>query len=173
MATTHDIPLVTVFTTWYRALRTARTEPFDRARAAYLRAAETLPGSGMPGLTAGLLPLALAALHLQHDRPIDDTGHGPAQPWLRPLLLAESGDHRAARTALRTVPPPPPDPHAEVLWCATARAALLTSDLAAITRAHTALTSAAAEIAGAAGGLLTAGPVATYLAVLESATPRD
>ncbi|MFC8531479.1 BTAD domain-containing putative transcriptional regulator [Nocardia sp. NPDC057227] len=169
LATRHDIPLVTVFTTWYRALRTARTEPFDRARAAYHRAAEPLPGSGMPGLTAGLLPLALAALHLQHDRPIDDTDHGPAQPWLHPLLLAESGDHRAARTALRTLPPPPPDPHAEALWCAVARAALLSSDPATIIRAHAALTPAATEIAGAAGGLLTAGPVATHLAELDRA----
>ncbi|WP_181696712.1 AfsR/SARP family transcriptional regulator [Nocardia sp. GTS18] len=168
----HDLPLVGVFTTWYRALRTAVTEPFDQARDAYLRAAELLPGSGMPGLADGLLPLALLGLHLQHHRsfrPEPGTEWGPAEPWIRPLLLAEAGDLAAARLALRGLPDPPRDPHAEALWCVLGRTALLVGDQDTIARAHTALLPAAAESAGAAGGLFTAGPVADYLAELEAA----
>lgn len=67
LAQHHERPLVGVFTTWYRALRTAATDVdmnVERAEPAYRAAAALLDGSGMPGLETGLLPLALLSLRL-------------------------------------------------------------------------------------------------------------
>jgi hypothetical protein len=76
-------PLITVFTTWYRALKAAATGS-DAARA-YADAARTLDGAGMPGLDG--LP-ALAQLSLGRS-----THAGPYERWLReppPDLLQEA-----------------------------------------------------------------------------------
>ncbi|WP_116204775.1 BTAD domain-containing putative transcriptional regulator [Amycolatopsis circi] len=62
----YDLPLVSVFTDWYRALRLAVTGPVAAAEAAYRSSATRLSGSGMSGVDRGLLPLARHCLYLQH-----------------------------------------------------------------------------------------------------------
>lgn len=174
LAARHDLPLVAVFTTWYRALRTSLTAPPDAALTAYDRAADLLPGSGMPGLSHGLPPLARLSVALRHDRPVPagtDTDWGPYEPWVRPLLLAGEGRRDAARAALRAVPDPPRDLMCEVLWCLVARAAVAVDDREAMRRARTALLPAAGEEA-AGSGLLTTGPVSAHLDRLTAALER-
>ncbi len=174
LAARHDLPLVAVFTTWYRALRTSLTAPPDAALTAYDRAADLLPGSGMPGLSHGLPPLARLSVALRHDRPVPagaDTDWGPYEPWVRPLLLAGGGRRDAARAALRAVPDPPRDLMCEVLWCLVARAAVAVDDREAMRRARTALLPAAGEEA-AGSGLLTTGPVSAHLDRLTAALER-
>ncbi|GIF05497.1 AfsR/SARP family transcriptional regulator [Actinoplanes siamensis] len=150
LAARHELPLVTVFTQWYRAMR-AGTE------AAYRAAAGLLDRAGMPGLRAGLLPLALLSLRLRHGSPVAGEGDfGPYEPWARPLLSPGA-------TALADVPDPPADLLAEALWCLFAEAAIAAGDTAAMARARKALAPAAGEWAGAASGLLTVGPVTHYL----------
>lgn len=170
----HELPLVGVFTDWYRVLRLSATGGTDPAEVAtaYRQAARRLDGAGMPGLEHGLLPLALLCLRLRHGRPAQTDEHldwGPYAPWARPhVLLAQ--DHRAdARTALDALPDPPRDLLFEALWCLTARAALALDDRATMERAHAELTPAAAEAAGAGSGLLTLGPVARHLDDLAAA----
>jgi hypothetical protein len=118
----------------------------------------------MPGLTEGLLPLALLCVALCHGEPLDSTADlGPYRPWADPLLLLAAGhrDHAAAR--LRHVPDPPHDLLQEAMWCLVARAAVALGDLTAMERARTALAPAAAELAGAQSGLVTLGPIAAHL----------
>src|SRR4029078_9350330 len=63
LAARHELPLVAVFTRWYAALR-------DDTPESYRAAAALLDGAGMPGLSEGLLPLALAAHAISHGAPI-------------------------------------------------------------------------------------------------------
>jgi DNA-binding SARP family transcriptional activator len=161
----HERPLVAVFTTWYRALRAAVNGAGD-AGSRYRKAAQLLDGAGMPGVEQGLLPLALLTLHVWHAIPIDPAlpgEWGPYRPWAEPWLALGRGDHPAAATALRRCPGPPPGLLAEALWCLVARAAVVLGDAATARTACAALRPAAGEIAGAASGLLTAGPVQDYL----------
>ncbi|MBB4686177.1 BTAD domain-containing putative transcriptional regulator [Amycolatopsis jiangsuensis] len=65
----YRLPLVAVFTEWYRALRLAVTGPLAAAEAAYRSAAVRLAGSEMPGLTPGMPELARQCLYRQHGRP--------------------------------------------------------------------------------------------------------
>jgi len=130
LAARHELPLVTVFTTWFRASRRAA---FDGS---------ILDRAGMPGLTEGLLPLALATIGRT------DRHCGPYEPWVRGRPL-----------------PPPHDPMAEVLWCLTARAALRSGDRAAAVKARDALRPAAGEHAD--NGLVTMGPISAVLADLD------
>ncbi|MFM9370896.1 BTAD domain-containing putative transcriptional regulator [Streptomyces sp. Da 82-17] len=170
LAARHDLPLVAVFTTWYRALRTAMTQPADAARAAYREAARTLEGAGMPGLAEGLPPLALLSVDVLHGTEPSvglDAEWGPYEPWVRPLLLAELGRFDEARAALRAAPAPPRDLLTEALWCVLGRAALLVGDRTWMRRAHTHLAPAVDEHAGAGSGLLTFGPVERQLAELS------
>ncbi|NJP68935.1 AfsR/SARP family transcriptional regulator, partial [Streptomyces sp. ventii] len=91
LAARWDLPLVRVFTTWYRAARTAGTGTAAQGRAAYREAASTLVGAGMPGVADGLLPLALLGVDVLHHRDPRCTGEeewGPHAPWAAPLLLA-------------------------------------------------------------------------------------
>lgn len=169
LAARHELPLVAVFTTWYRALRTALTEPLPAAESAYRAAATTLTGAGMPGLESGLLPLALLTLHVRHGARVTADPHtdwGPYEPWVRPLLLAHEGREEEAVRLLRTVPAPPRDHLAEALWCLLAHTATKVGDHTTMRRAHTALAPAAGELAGAGSGLLTLGPVADHLDAL-------
>jgi hypothetical protein len=92
-----------------------------------------------------------------------DIDWGPYRPWAEPWLALARGDHPAATTALRRGPEPPPGLVAEALWCLVARAAVVLGDAATARTACSALRPAADEIAGAASGLLTAGPVQDYL----------
>ncbi|MFE0138051.1 SARP family transcriptional regulator, partial [Streptomyces sp. NPDC059037] len=192
----HELPLVAVFTTWYRALRTSLTAPLPTAESAYEAAAATLEGAGMPGLRHGLLPLARLSLYVRHDETsridatsrigaMDRTGAmdriaamdreldwGPYEPWVRPLLLASRGDDAGARAALRDIPAPPRDLLFEALWCVVARAAVLVGDHAVMRRARTRLEPASAELAGAGSGLISCGPVSRHLDELASALAR-
>ncbi|MDC0771390.1 AfsR/SARP family transcriptional regulator [Streptomyces sp. HD] len=182
LAVRHERPLVGVFTGWYAALRLDVTgqAPATEVEAAYRSAATLLHDAGMPGLTEGLLPLALLCLRLRHAQPLHadadadthadaDTDWGPYAPWAHPLLLLEQGHHAEATEALHTTPDPPRDLLQEALWCLTARAALALGDRPSMARAHTALTPAANQLAGAGSGLLTLGPVSAHLADLADA----
>lgn len=176
LAERHQLPLVTVFTTWYRALRTAATEPADLGESAYREAAKSLAGAGMPGLERGLLPLALLCLQVHHGFPVTAdprTDFGPYEPFVRPLLLLAEGHDRDAVRLLASVPSPPGDLLYEALWSLLARAAIHVGDRALMLRARRALEPARGELAGAASGLLTAGPVSAHLDALSAAlTPH-
>lgn len=172
LAERHELPLVAVFTTWYRALRTATTEPPQFGESAYRAAAKSLEGTGMPGLERGLPPLALLCLRLHHGLPVTADPHtdwGPYEPWVRPLLLLAEGRDRDAAGLLASVPSPPGDLLYEALWSLLARAAIQVDDRPLMRRAQRALEPARGELAGAASGLLTAGPVADHLDALAAA----
>ncbi len=171
LAERHGRPLVTVFTRWYGALRSA-AQATPNAAEAYRAAAADLTDTGMPGVERGLLPLALLCLSVWHDEPIEfdaGTDWGPYAPWVRPLLLA---DEVAAAAALRSAPEPPHDLLFEALWCLLGAAAIRLDDPQWIRRAHTALVPAAGELAGAGSGMLTAGPVSEHLDRLAAALAR-
>lgn len=175
LAARHDLPLAAVFTTWYRALRTSLTAPPAAALTAYDRAADPLPGSGMPGLSRGLLPLARLTVALRGGGPPtagEHTDWGPYEPWVRPLLLAAGGRPEESRAALRDLPDPPRDLMSEALWCLVARAAVAVDDPPAMLRARTRLLPAAGEEA-AGSGLLTPGAVAGHLESLNAALERQ
>ncbi|MGP4050892.1 BTAD domain-containing putative transcriptional regulator [Streptomyces sp. 2A115] len=175
LAERYELPLVSVFTTWYRALRTAMTQPLPAAEAAYQDAAVCLDGAGMPGLQRGLLPLALLSLCVRHDTPIrmaDRHDWGPYEPWVRPLLLVSEGWDEGAREALRGIPSPPRDLLFEALWCFVAKAAVAVGDQAVIQRAYSQLEPASSELAGAGSGLISLGPVSGHLAVLAAVLGR-
>ncbi|WP_369187649.1 BTAD domain-containing putative transcriptional regulator [Streptomyces sp. R08] len=177
LAERHELPLVGVFTDWYRALRLSATgnpHPAEEATA-YQQAALRLDGAGMPGLEHGLLPLALLCLRLRHGQPAQTDEHldwGPYEPWARPLVLLAQDRPADAKTALDALPDPPRDLLFEALWCLTALAALALDDRETMKRAHAELAPAAAELAGAGSGLLTVGPVARHLDDLAAALRR-
>ncbi|WP_239160712.1 AfsR/SARP family transcriptional regulator [Virgisporangium ochraceum] len=162
----HDLPLAGVFTAWYRALRAdvAERVPDAEAERAYRTAAYGSERAGMPGLHDGLLALALLGLRTRRGLPLDDDGadYGPYEPWVRPVL--DPGG-----TAPADIPDPPADLLAEALWTLVARAATAAGDRAAMARARDALAPAVGEWAGAGSGLLTFGPVAHQLDLLDGA----
>jgi DNA-binding SARP family transcriptional activator len=137
LAARHELPLVSVFTRWYAALR-------DDTPESYRAAAALLDGAGMPGLTAGLLPLALAAHAVRHDEPIPEADYGPHAPWVKGS------------------PNPPPGLLLEAYWALTAHAARCSGDAQLLEKAQAALAPAANEHA-AGSGLLTLGPISAYL----------
>ncbi|MFD0523836.1 AfsR/SARP family transcriptional regulator [Paractinoplanes durhamensis] len=102
LAERHELPLVTVFTTWYRALRLAIDDP-DAAEPAYRDAAKLLDTAGMPGLADGLPALAGLTLRIRRGLPAVNGDFGPYEPWARPHLLPAD----EARAALRQTPAPP------------------------------------------------------------------
>ena len=155
LAARHELPLVGVFTHWYRAML-EDTEP------AYRTAADVLDGAGMPGLQEGLLPLAIACHHVRRGLPVPDADYGPYTPWTRPLVLLSQNHPTEAADALQNTPDAPPGLLLEVLWCLTAHAARQLNESHSLAKARAALAPAAAEQAGASG-LLTLGPVSDYL----------
>lgn len=179
LADRYERPLARIFTTWYRALRTtlatpAATEATEATEAAYAEAIALLPTCGMPGFATGLPALTrlapvVRAGALPAPEAFAEADWGPYAPWVRPLLLL--GDNRPdeAREALRTAPRPPHDLMAEPMWCLLARAAALADDPVLSARAAVVLGPAEGQQAGAASGLLTFGPVATYLAEAREA----
>jgi len=165
LAVEHDRPLISVFTTGWRATRDAIHES-PRAADGYRAAAHARRGSGMPGVEDGLLALSLACLQVARAEPVVIEGPlGPYEPWIRPHLLLTAGD--PAGNAVAHLPDPPPGLLLETLWVLAGQAALAVGDSAAMARAHAALAPAAGEIAGAGSGTLTAGPVSDHLAVLS------
>ncbi|WP_255663814.1 MULTISPECIES: BTAD domain-containing putative transcriptional regulator [unclassified Nocardia] len=167
----YDLPLVDVFTEWYSALRQSLSVDAAAAEAAYRTAAAHLPGAAMPGLEAGLLPLALTCVRLRHGLPIalDHTDFGTHAPWVEPLLLLEHGYPDNARKALRALPEPPGDLLTELRYALMTRAALSLGEHTVLDRAYTALLPASAELAGATTGLVTLEPVAHYLSEIATA----
>ncbi|WP_241691474.1 AfsR/SARP family transcriptional regulator [Streptomyces sp. GZWMJZ-114] len=123
LAARHGLPLVRVFTTWFRALRASLAgggwEPYEEAVA-------LLPGCGMPGFATGLPALArLTVAVRQGEQPPPEGDFGPYEPWVRPLLGAYggAGEREAAREALARVPQPPADHLTGVLRGVVAEAA--------------------------------------------------
>ncbi|MGX1763132.1 SARP family transcriptional regulator, partial [Streptomyces lydicus] len=147
--------MVGVFTEWFAALRTALTGSPAQAEAAYRAAAESLGGSGMPGVEQGLLPLALCCLRLRHGLPTDPAAteqYGPYEPWIRPIALLDSGLREEAAIALLATPDSPRDLLYELRTCLTARAALALGDETTMLRCYDQLLPAATELAGAGSG---------------------
>lgn len=162
LAARRELPLVGVFTQWYRVLRLAaegRTSTGE-LEAAYREAARSLDGAGMPGVQNGLLPLALLAVRGEPGR---DEDWGPYEPWVRPLVLLAEGRRSEAALALSAIPEPPKDLMYEAMWCLVLRAALALGDQGMVARARDELAPAAGELAGAGSGLLTFGPVSDLL----------
>ncbi|MEU2621675.1 regulator [Streptomyces sp. NPDC007157] len=177
LADRHELPLVRVFTDGYRALRLAATGHPERAEAAYREVDRLLDGPGMPGVRAGLLPLALLCLRLA-GRPYGiraaldpDADWGPYLPWIRPGLALVADGEEAAREALHGLPEPPADLVQEALWCVVAAVALAVGDRRALRRCQDGLRPAAGQLAGGGSGLVTAGPVDGWLAAIEKALP--
>ncbi|TDD27787.1 SARP family transcriptional regulator [Actinomadura sp. KC06] len=175
LAARHELPLVSVFTQWYRALRLAASGEATEATeadSAYRNAIAQLDGTGMPGLENGLPALARLCLRVQQGLPAqtdEHTGWGPYEPWARPSVSLARGRTSEAAAALRKTPEPPRDLLFEAMWCLTARAAIAVDDRDLMRRAHSELAPAAAELAGAGSGLITLGPVSHYLDDLNAA----
>nr|WP_231379219.1 AfsR/SARP family transcriptional regulator [Candidatus Solirubrobacter pratensis] len=174
LAERHELPLVGLFTHWYRVLRLAATGAASPGELddAYRDAAALLDGAGMPGLQQGLPGLARLSVRVLHGLPApaeEEIDWGPYEPWARPLvLLAQHRDGEAA-AALRRVGDPPRDLLLEAMWCLAGRAAIAVGDRATMERAHRRLAPAAAELAGAGSGLITLGPVSQHLDALVAA----
>ncbi|QNE19246.1 AfsR/SARP family transcriptional regulator [Kribbella qitaiheensis] len=163
LAVRRELPLVGVFTQWYRVLRLAAEgqTPTAGLDAAYREAAKSLDGAGMPGLQHGLLPLALLAVHGQPGR---DEDWGPYEPWVRPLVLLADNRPDEAAASLTAIPDPPKDLMYEAMWCLLLRAAVAVGNQPMTDRARAELAPAAGELAGASSGLLTFGWVSDLLA---------
>ncbi|WP_246281522.1 BTAD domain-containing putative transcriptional regulator [Fodinicola acaciae] len=167
LARHHEAPLVTVFTDWFRCMKAAATgeDPVAVARA-YRTAAERLPETGMPGFADGLPALARLSICLLHSRPAPTDpgiGWGAYAPWCRPLALVASGHHDQARTALASLPAPPPDHFLEVRWCLAGHAAVAVGNRRLAAEAYEALRPAAGELLGAGSGVLTLGRATDWL----------
>ncbi|MBB5960096.1 DNA-binding SARP family transcriptional activator [Saccharothrix tamanrassetensis] len=172
IAERHELPLVGVFTEWYAALRLAVTGRDDEARAAYRTAGARLGGTGMAGLEAGILPFALLCVDVRAGRTPEEGDWGPYRPWADALRLLADGRREEARAAVRDSPR---DLLYEARTCLTAIVAIGVDDHALMRQAYDGLLPAAGELAGAGSGLLTLGPVASYLADLAVALglPQD
>ncbi|WP_409467290.1 BTAD domain-containing putative transcriptional regulator [Streptomyces sp. HC307] len=175
LAVRYERPLAGVFTSWFRALQTCETDGWAAARPLYTRALETTADSGMPGLAHGAAALVALVPVMRADdalpRPDDFAGldAGPYQPWLHPLLLAGAGAVDQARRALDRVPRPPHDLLQEALWCVLARTARAVGHEPVLRRARDELTPARHELAAAAGGLVSFGPVEHHLRAADTA----
>ncbi|TDD12155.1 ATP-binding protein, partial [Nonomuraea diastatica] len=174
LADRHDLPLVGVFTAWYAALRLAVTGRRDEARTAYRTAATRLAGAGMPGMEAGILPLALLCLDASTTTPagVSAADHGPYESWARPLALLARGERDQATAAARAIPGSPRDLLFEARSCLHAVAAIEAGDRPAMERLYARLLPAEGELAGAGSGLLTLGPVAHFLGRLAGGLGR-
>ncbi|MCP2341743.1 BTAD domain-containing putative transcriptional regulator [Actinomadura rupiterrae] len=171
LADRYDLPLPSVFTDWYRALRTAESGSPEAANA-YRRAAARLDGTGMSGVQDGLLPLALLGLRLRTGTDaadLADMDWGPYEPWTRPLLLLMRGRRDEAEKAARDIPPSPRDLLFEARTVLHAETARRLGDRAAMLRLRDELRPAAGELAGAGSGMLTFGPVQNWLDRLNEA----
>ena len=159
LAERHELPLVGVFTDWYRALRLAASG--RDAEAAYRAAAKRLTGTGMPGVEHGLLPLALLGQRMARDGPLaakehidPDADWGPYRPWIEPFLRRTE--------QVKALPEPPADLLYEALSCLQIALAQELGDQPMLERLRVRLAPAAAELA-AGSGMLTFGPVERYL----------
>jgi hypothetical protein len=101
-----------------------------------------------------------------------DTDWGHYERWARPLVLLAHDRPADAAAALRQTPNPPRDLLFEALWCVTGQAAIALGGRTVMKRAHTALSPAANELAGAGSGMLTVGPVSRHLDDLAAGLGR-
>lgn len=163
----YDIPLVGVFTQWYRAMRTAVIG--TDAEAAYRAAATRLAGTAMPGVDNGIFPLALLCDRIQRGLtpPTGEKRYGGYESWCRPVVMLAAG-----RRATPAVPDSPRDLLYEARTCLHAVVAVELGDRVAMERLYTELLPADGEIAGAGSGMLTLGPVAQQLGDLAEALGR-
>jgi DNA-binding SARP family transcriptional activator len=148
LAERHDLPLVGLFTQLYTALRT-------RSESAYRAALTRLEHSAMPGMADGLRAFALFALDGRVEPGAD---FGPYEPWVRPLVLA---DPQEARAALRALPKPPRDLLLEARLVLAARAARLLREEEMLSGVLAQLRPARDELA-AGSGVLSFGPIAVH-----------
>ncbi|MFJ6080008.1 BTAD domain-containing putative transcriptional regulator [Streptomyces sp. NPDC092369] len=174
LAHRHERPLAGVFTSWFRALRTCETDGWSAARPLYTRVLAATADSGMPGLAQGA-PALVALVPYMRGSNLPGPGDfpeleaGPYEPWLRPLLLAGAGAGEQARMALDEAPRPPHDLLQEAMWCVLARAAGAVGHQRILRRAREELTPAVGELAGAASGLVSFGPVQHHLHAIDLA----
>lgn len=171
LAALHETPLVRVLTAAFRAMQLAeRADDPAEAAHAYRTVATDLAGAGMPGVEAGILPLALLSLRMRHQRPAPTDpalDWGPYRPWAQPLLSLADGDLTAAREAAALLPRPPADHLYDSLWAVTAHTAILLQDASLATQAHEALSPLRGEIAGGTTAMISFGPVNDILATLD------
>ncbi|MGW5257951.1 hypothetical protein ACWERW_34325 [Streptomyces sp. NPDC004012] len=142
---------------------------------AYRTVATDLAGAGMPGVEAGILPLALLSLRLRHQRPVPTDpalDWGPYRPWVQPLLHLACGNLAAAREAAAILPRPPADHLYDSLWAVNAHTAILLQDESLATQAHDALFPLRGEIAGGTTAMISFGPVNDILATLDQYLDR-
>ncbi|RSM76906.1 SARP family transcriptional regulator [Amycolatopsis sp. WAC 01375] len=150
----YALPLVGVFTRWYRAMRTAMTGAGGEA--AYRAAAAGLAGTAMSGVDNGILALALFCDRIQRGMPPEarEESYGAYESWCRPVL---------------PIPDSPRDLLYEARTCLAAVVAIELGDRTAMERLYAGLLPAEDEIAGAGSGMLTLRPVAHYLGELATA----
>lgn len=176
LAAMHETPLVDVLTAAFRTMQLAE-RPADPAEVAhaYRAVATDLAGAGMPGVEAGILPLALLSLRMRHQRPAPTDpalDWGPYRPWAQPLLDLADGDVTAARRAAAILPRPPADHLYDALWAVSAHTAILLQDASLATQAHDALSPLRGEIAGGTTAMIGFGPVNDILAALDQYVVR-
>jgi DNA-binding SARP family transcriptional activator len=174
LAAMHETPLVDVLTAAFRTMQLAErpADPDDPAEVAhaYRAVAADLAGAGMPGVEAGMLPLALLSLRMRHRRPAPTDpalDWGAYRPWAQPLLDLADGDVTAAREAAAVLPRPPADHLYDALWAVNAHTAILLQDASLATQAHDALSPLRGEIAGGTTAMIGFGPVDDILAALD------
>ncbi|WP_127509394.1 AfsR/SARP family transcriptional regulator [Actinoplanes solisilvae] len=176
LAARHGRPAITVFTTWFRAMRhDAEGHDLTGVEAGYRHAAESLHGAGMPGVENGALALALLGARLTRnaDLPVlPRAAWGPYFPWVRPQLLVALGRRADALKALDAAPDPVHDNLAEAMWSLLGDAALALDDRRRAGQALDHLGPAAGEIAGAGSGMLCLWPVARTIERLKLELPR-
>ncbi|WP_344565661.1 AfsR/SARP family transcriptional regulator [Streptomyces axinellae] len=97
-----------------------------------------------------------------------DLEWGPYRPWAEPFALLRRGEAEAARETLRALPEPPADLLYEALCCLEAAVALELGDRPVLERVHARLLPAAGELAGAGSGMLTLGPVDSWLCAISA-----
>lgn len=171
----YQLPLVSVFTHWYKALRATAAGQSTEAEAAYRAAAARLGGTGMSGMDNGILALALLCHRLQRDQDphVDQYARfGGYDAWCRPFDLLAAGRTDQAMAAAASVPSSPHDLLYEARTCLHALVAIRLGDHPTMERLYAELRPAAAELAGAGSGLFTLRPVAHYLGDLAAALGR-
>jgi hypothetical protein len=171
LATIHETPLVHVLTAAFRTMCLAErsNDPAEVAHA-YRTVATDLAGAGMPGVEAGIFPLALLSLRVRHQRPAPTDpalDWDPYRPWVQPLLHLARGNLAAARQAAAILPAPPADHLYDSLWAVNAHTAIMLKDESLATQAHDALSLLRGEIAGGTTAVITFGPVNDILATLD------
>ncbi|MEU7962683.1 AfsR/SARP family transcriptional regulator [Streptomyces sp. NPDC049097] len=171
LAAIHETPLVHVLTAAFRAMQLAeRSDDPAEVAHAYRTVATDLAGAGMPGVEAGIVPLALLSLRMRHRGPVQvdpALDWGPYRPWIQPLLELARGNPTAAREAAAVLPRPPADHLYDALWAVNAHTAILLQDPSLATQAHNALSPQRGEIAGGTTALISFGPVNDILATLD------